>query len=220
MLTKLLSRLGNFLQFATAGALLAASFLIQREIIALHGDLPWLATPIAVLLVVSRVLAAGYRHSSLAPSFSMILLLGSFRLALLIAGWSCSLSFFYVHLAPGDLNPLGMVIHLYGLPLTRTELLLSLAVFLALLLELALAVLVGHLARAYAPLLRAEQDYRLLRSQHLAQVENELRLTRATGRDLRDQVIAERDRIERRLRQAVATASAGKLAGSVVGRDS
>lgn len=220
MLTKLLSRLGNFLQFATAGALLAASFLIQCEIIATHAGLPWLATTIAVLLVVSRVLAAGYRHSSLAPSFSMILLLGSFQLALLILALSCSVDFFFVSLERLDPEVLHVVIRLYHLSLTRTELLLSLSLFLGVLLELALAVLLGHLGRAYAPLLRAEQDYRLLRCQHLAQVENELRLTRAAGRDLRDQVTVERDRIERRLRQAVATASAGKLAESVVGRDS
>jgi len=104
--------------------------------------------------------------------------------------------------------------------MARTEWLLPLAVFLALLLELALAVLLGHLARAYAPLLRAEQDYRLRRCQYLAQVENELRFARAAGRDLQDQVTTERGRIERRLRQAVADASAGKLAGSVIERDS
>ena len=220
MATRVLSLFGSALQFVTTSVLLAFSFLIQHHSIAAHAGPSWLAGLIAALLVVGRVLAAGYRHSSLTPAFPVALLLGSFQLALLILALSCSVDFFFSSLGPLDSAVWGAVLQIYPLPLTRTELLLSLAVFLALLLELALAVLVGHLARAYAPLLRAEQDYRLLRYQYLAQVENELRLTRAAGRDLRDQVTAERDRIERRLRQAVADAAAGKLAGSVIERDS
>ncbi len=220
MLAKLLSRIGSALQFATASVLLAFSFLIQHHSIAAYAGLPWLASTIAVLLVVGRVLAACYQHSSPTSAFSVALLLGLFRLALLILALSCSVGFFFVRLEPFDLEALRAVIRLYRLPLARTEWLLPLAVFLALLLELALAVLLGHLARAYAPLLRAEQDYRLRRCQYLAQVENELRFARAAGRDLQDQVTTERGRIERRLREIVADASAGKLAGSVIERDS
>lgn len=212
MITRVLSRLGGALQWVTAGALLAFSFLIQHHSIAAHAGLPWLASMIAALLVVGRVLAAGYRHSSPTPAWSVALLLGLFRLALLCLALLCSIDFFFSSLGPLDSAAWGAAPPPYPLPLTRTELLLSRAVFLALLLELALAVLVGHLARAYAPLLRAEQDYRLRRHQYLTQVENELRFARAAGRDLRDQVTAERDRIERRLRQAVADAAAGKLA--------
>ncbi|MDG4594582.1 MAG: hypothetical protein P9F75_02635 [Candidatus Contendobacter sp.] len=212
MYTRFLSRLGSALQFVTASALLACSFLIQYHSIAAYAGLPWLASMIAILLVVGRVLAASYRHSSLTPAFSVALLLSSFRLALLILALSCSIGFFFVNLERVDPEVLRAVTRLYRPPLARTELLLSLSLFLGVLLELALAVVLGHLARAYAPLLRAEQDYRLRRCQYLAQVKNELRFARAAGEDLRDQVTAERERIERRLRQAVADASAGKLA--------
>lgn len=220
MATRVLSRLGSALQFVTTSVLLAFSFLIQHHSIAAYAGLPWMASMIAALLVVVRVLAAGYRHSSLTPAFSVSLLLGSFRLALLSLALFCSVNFFFVSLERLDPEILRAVIRLYRPPLARTELLLSLSVFLALLLELALAVMLGHLARAYAPLLRAEQDYRLCRYQYLIQVENELRLTRAAGQSVREQITDERERIERRLRQAVADAAAGKLAGSVIERDS
>lgn len=213
MATRVLSRLGSALQFATASALLTFSFLIQHHSIATYAGLPWLASTIAALLVVSRVLAAGYRHSSLTPAWSVALLLGSFRLALFSLALFCSVDFFFVSLERLGPEVWRAVTRLYRLPLARTELLLALSVFLALLLELALAVLLGHLARAYAPLLRAEQDYRLCRYQYLTQVENELRLTRAAGQSVREQITDERERIERRLRQAVADAAAGKLAG-------
>jgi len=220
MFARFLSRFGGFVQFATASVLLTFSFLIQHHSIAAHAGPSWLAGLIAALLVVGRVVAAGYRHSSLTPAFPVALLLGSFQLALLILALSCSVDFFFVSLERLDPEVLRVVIRLYRLSLTRTELLLSLSVFLALLLELALAVMLGHLARAYAPLLRAEQDYRLCRYQYLIQVENELRLTRAAGQSVREQITDERERIERRLRQAVADAAAGKLAGSVIERDS
>lgn len=161
--------------------------------------------------MIGRVLAAGYRHSSPTPAFSVALLLGLFRLALVILALSCSIGFFFSRLEPFDPETLRAVIR-HCPPLAWMEWLLPLTVFLALLQELALAVQDLHLARAYAPLLRAEQDYRLRRCQYLAQVDNELRFARAAGLDLRDQVATKRDRIERRLRQAVADASAGKLA--------
>ena len=212
MLARFLSRLGSFVQFATASVLLAFSFLIQHQSIVAYAGLSWLATTIAALLVVSRVLAAAYRHSSPDPPFAVFVLLGLFRLALLILALSCSVDFFFVSLQRVDPEVLRAVIRLYRLSLTRTELLLALSLFLGVLLELALAVLLGHLARAYAPLLRAEQDYRLCRYQYLTQVATELRLARATDQDLREQVGAERDRIERRLHRMVADASVGKLA--------
>ena len=212
MLARFLSRLGSFIQFAMAGVLLAASFLIQREIIATHAGPSWLAIAMAALLVVSRALAACYRYASPTPAFPVALLLGSFRLALLILALACSVDFFFISLQRVDPEVLRAVIRLYRLSLARTEWLLALSLFLGVLLELALAVLLGHLARAYAPLLRAEQDYRLCRYQYLTQVATELRLARATDQDLREQVGAERDRIERRLRQVVVDATAGKLA--------
>jgi len=212
MFTRFLSRLGGLVQFAIASALLTFSFLIQHHSIATHAGLPWLASMIAILLVVSRVLATGYRHSSLTPAWSVALLLGLFRLALFSLALFCSVDFFFVSLGRLDPEVLRAVTRLYRLPLARTELLLSLSVFLALLLELALAVVLGHLARAYAPLLRVEQDYRLCRYQYLTQVENELRLTRAAGQDLRERVSSERERIERRLHRMVADAGVGKLA--------
>lgn len=210
MSTRFLSWLGGFVQFATASVLLAFSFLIQRHGIAAHAGLPWLASMIAALLVVVRVLAAGYRHSSPNLAFAVFLPLGLFRLALSILALACSVDFFLVSLERLDPEMLRAGTRLYRSPPARSELLLGVAVFLALLLELALAVVLGHLARAYAPLLRAERDYRLCRYQYLTQVATELRLTRATGQDLRERVSAEREGIERRLRRVVA--DAGKLA--------
>lgn len=220
MFTRFLSRLGGFVEFATASALLAFSFLIQHHSIAPHVGLPWLASMIAALLVVSRVLAVGYRHSSPNLAFAVFLPLGLFRLALSILALSCSVDFFLVNLERVDPEVLRAVTRLYRPPLARTELLLALALFLGVLLELALAVVLGHLARAYAPLLRAERDYRLCRYQYLTQVTTELRLTRAAGQDLRERVSAERERIERRLHRMVTDASTGKLAGPVIERDS
>ncbi len=211
MITRLLSRLGGVLQFAMASALLAVSFLIQYHGIATYAGLPWLASIIAALLVVARVLAIGYWHSPPILAVSTAVPLGLLRLALWILALFCSIPFFLAHLEGVDPKALRAVAHLYHPPPTRMELLLSLSVFLALLLELALAVVLGHLARAYAPLLRAERDYRLCRYQYLTQVETELRLARATDQDLRERVGAERDRIERRLHR-IATAEVGKLA--------
>ncbi|MBE2294541.1 MAG: hypothetical protein IAF00_06295 [Phycisphaerales bacterium] len=210
MFTHLLSRLGGVLQFAMASALLAVSFLIQNHGIATYAGLPWLASMITALFVVGRVLAAGYWHVSPTLTVSIAVPLGLLRLALWVLALFCSIHFFLAHLGGVDLRALRTVTHLYHLPLTQTELLLSLSVFLALLLELALTVVLGHLARAYAPLLRAERDYRLHRYQYLTQVETELRLARATDQDLRERVGTERDCIEHRLRRVIATN--GKLA--------
>ncbi len=212
MITRVLSRLSGVLQFAMASALLAVSFLIQYHGIATYVGLSWLAYLVAVLLVVTRVLAIGYWHSPPILAVSTAVPLGLLRLALWVLALFCSICFFLAHLEVVDLKALRAVTRLYLLSPTRMELLLSLSVFLALLLELALAVVLGHLARAYAPLLRAERAYHLYRYQYLAQVETELRLARATDQDLREQVGTERGRIERRLRRLIADASADKLA--------
>jgi len=211
MLIRLWLSVSRCLQFAMVSALLTFSFLIQCQSIALHVNQYWLGIAIAISLVVSRVFATSYRYASL-NSASWISVLGFFQIALLIMALFFSIEFFFNTLILFESGVLVVVVHIYHLPLTQTELLLILAVFLAVLLELALAVMLGYLARAYAPLLRAEQDYRLCRYQYLTQVENELRLTRATGQDLRDEVTSKRNGIERRLRQAVTDASVGKLA--------
>ncbi|MBK8510497.1 MAG: hypothetical protein V9G63_09505 [Candidatus Competibacter sp.] len=208
----LLSKLGGIIQFATAGALLAASFLIQREIVDAHASPFWLATAIAALLVVGRASAVWQRHSSPDLTFSLSLTLGLFRLALSVLALGCSVDFFFNGLNRFNSAAWRAVIRLYRPPVTDAEQLLALSLFLGLLLELALTVVLGQLARACAPLLRAERDYRLRRCQQLSQVATELRLARAAGLDLREGVSAERGRIERRLREAVVLADAGKLA--------
>lgn len=220
MFSNFFSRLGNFLQFATAGALLAASFLIQREIINACLSRPWLASVIAVLLVVSRVLAVSYRHSHLTSFFLANTLLAPFRFGLWSLALLYAVSFFAVHLEPFGSEALAALIDFYYLPLMPMEWRFALALLLAVLLELGLAVLLGQLARAYAPLLRAQQDYRLQRELRLVQAKNELRLVRDVDQTLREQMAVEFEHIEQRLQQAAAEATAGKLAGSAIKPDS
>lgn len=220
MFSNLLLRLGHLIQFVMASALLTFSFLIQREIIAAYASLPGLASVIAALLVVSRVLAIGYRQSYSTPFFSINILLMPFRLVLLSLALFCSVSFFFTHLESIPAEAWRWSIRIDLLARMQAEWVMGEAIFLALLLELALAVTLGCLARAYAPLLRTEQDYRLHRRLRLAQVDNELRLARVADHALRKQVRTGCDRIERRLDQAAADAMAGKLAGSVIKQDS
>lgn len=200
-------------QFAATSVLLAFSFLIQHRSLDALVHLPWLASAIAAPLVVGRILVACYRHSRPPPLFSIALLLDSFRLASSILALSCSVGFFFDHLQSFDPEASRAAIRLYPPQPMRTAWLLALSLVLGLLLELALAVMLGHLARTRAALSDAEPDYSSRRDRYLARAEEELRLAGDAGRDLRRQVIAERERIERRLRQAVADASAGKLAG-------
>ena len=83
------------------------------------------------------------------------------------------------------------------------------ALFLSLLLELALFVVLQQLALAYWPLLQIEQEHRLRLYQLQLQTDSRLHLARCDEQSLRQEIKAERDRLERQLRRAANQASDG-----------
>jgi hypothetical protein len=203
----MLFRLGWIVQAAVALALLSLSLWIHQQAIAGYTTLPWLALIVAVLLVAGKTLAIAYYpyavHSSAVGSYStgLVKLL---QLALAVLSLVCALSFFADQIEHRGFGTLWLLEQVSGFVKQPAYGALPFwcALFLSLLLELALFVVLQQLALAYWPLLQIEQEYRLRRYQLLLQADSRLHLARCDEQALRKDIKAERDWLERRLRRA------------------
>lgn len=213
MVPPLLPTLATCFQTLVLNLALAASFLIQYQVIATYAGPSLPAKAVATALVAGRLLAAGHRRFRRPPAVFLAALSDLLQVGLSALALSCSVILFYRHFSERvDLGGLIEAIP-FEPPLSPSALARALALFFAVLLELALAVVVGEFARANISLASDAPANRTPGDASLAAMERELLAERNRDRLTRQQVIAERERIERRLRQAVADASAGKLAG-------
>ena len=214
MLVRMLFRLGWIVQVAVAMALLSLSLWIHQQVIAGYTALPWLAVIVALLLVASKALAIAYYPYAVRSGA-----IGTYRagpvklLQLVLTALSlvCALSVFADQIERGGFSTLWLL-EQAGRFVRKPSLgVLTFwcALFLSLLLELALFVVLQQLALAYWPLLQIEQEYRLRRYQLQLQTDSKLHLARCDEQGLRQEIEAERDRLERRLRRTANPAGDG-----------
>ncbi len=214
MLVRMLFRLGWIVQVTLALALLSLSLWIHQQAIAGYMAPPWLALIAAVLLVAGKALAIAYYPYAVRSGA-----VGGYRagpvkllqLALAALSLVCALSFFANQIERGGFGALWLLqqVGRFAKPPAYGALTFWCALFLSLLLELALFVVLQQLALAYWPLLQIEQEYRLRRYQLQLQTDSQLHLAHCDEQGLRKEIKAERDWLERRLRRAVNQASDG-----------
>lgn len=203
MLIRLLFKLGWVLQVTLAAALLGLSLWIHQQAVAGYTALPGLAFAAALLLVAGKVLTIAYypyatRNSGAAGANGLLRLL---QLALLALSLACAVSFFAAALKRSGPGTLWLIeqIRPAGKKSPHGAFVFWCALFLSLLLELALFVVLQQLALAFWPLAQIEQEHRLQRYQVRRQTESALYETRCDDRALRAEIQAERRRLERDL---------------------
>ena len=207
MLVRMLFRLGWIVQVTVAAALLSLSLWIHQQAIAGYTALPWLAVIAALLLVAGKALVIAYYPYTVRSGA-----VGSYRagpvkllqFALATLSLVCALSFFADQIERGGFGTLWLL-EQAGRFVRKPSLgVLTFwcALFLSLLLELALFVVLQQLALAYWPLLQIEQEHRLRLYQLQLQTDSRLHLARCDEQSLRKEIKAERDRLEQRLHRA------------------
>lgn len=203
MLIRLLFKLGWVLQVTLVAALLGLSLWIHQQAVAGYTALPGLAFVAALLLVAGKVLTIAYypyatQSSGAAGANGLIRLL---QLALLTLSLACALSFFAAALQRGGpvTGWLLEQVRPVGKKSPHGAIIFWCALFLSLLLELALFVVLQQLALAFWPLAQIEQEHRLQRYQVRRQTESTLFRARCDDQALRAEIQAERRRLERDL---------------------